>query len=468
MTDGHLSDKELIIYADAPESLTGLEAIDAHLDDCGQCWAQVEEYRTIAAEVLKPQVWALSGDRGEDVEHAGEDVENAGEDVEETAEQAALRDYQERLRREDADAERLLTSILATPFRFHVAKLVRRQWLRTGGVVRLLCRRAHAEVDNEPLFALNLAEAAVVFAERLPDDYYPAEVVYDLRGTAWKEYATACRYLARFRDALAALTRAERAYRHLLAPTISVGTVELARAGILWRMEQYDEALRSVRSSSELFVTAGDTLRYLSSKEVEAVILHRMGAFEAARAAYVTLYEGGNNVGDADMVARAAQNLGTLFVERGDVGQASLYFLEALQLTEGLKLKARAARARWCIGWVALVAGDYSGAEKRLRASEGEIAALGMVDDVDKVKLHLAEALLMQERFAEVESLAAGLVSRFSDAGLVTGALTAAAFLREAAAARTLTRRQVRHVREYLTQVRENPALLFVPAPPYE
>jgi tetratricopeptide (TPR) repeat protein len=452
MTNVHLPDEVLYTYAETPESLTGLEAIDAHLDDCGQCWAQVEEYRTVAAEMRNSEVWAGLPD--------GDDA------AEESPEQSELRQYQQRLQREDAEAERLLSSVLAQPFRFHVAKLVLRQALYTGGVVRLLCQRAHEECHNEPLFALNLAEAATIFAERLPDDYYPAEGVYELRGTAWKEYATACRYLGRFRDALAALVRAEGAYWHLLQPTIGVGAVELVRAIVFWRMEQYDQALEAARRSADLFVSVCDTARYLSSKEVEAVILHRKGDFEAARAAYVTLYEAGSNVGDADMVARAAQNLGTLFVERGDVGEASRCFLEALQLAEGLMLKARAARARWCIGWVALVAGDFSGAEKRLRASELEIAALGMADDVDSVKLHLAEAILMQGRFEEVELLAAGLVIRFGDAGLVTGALTAAAFLREAAAARTLTRRQVRHVREYLVQVKEHPALVFVPAPP--
>lgn len=150
------------------------------------------------------------------------------------------------------------------------------------------------------------------------------------------------------------------------------------------------------------------------------------------------------------------------------MGQASRYFLEALQLAEGMSLKARAARARWCIGWVALVAGDFAEAERRLRAADVEIRALGMIDDADNVKLHLAETLLMLGRFDEVERLAADLVVAFRSAELVTGALTAAAFLREAASARTLTRLQVQRVRQYLERVKEDPALLFVPPRPAE
>lgn len=48
---------------------------------------------------------------------------------------------------------------------------------------------------------------------------------------------------------------------------------------------------------------------------------------------------------------------------------------------------------------------------------------------------------------------------------MVTGALTAVSFLKEAATSRRLTRRAIVHVREYLSDLQERPALVFAPPP---
>lgn len=268
MPQDHPADELLVIYAEAPGSLAEREDLAAHLEECQACSTRVEEFRLVTSEMRSPEVWAAVADI-----------------LDERDTQAELSLFAQRLKREDIEASRLLADVLSTPFRFHVSKLMEKPRLLTGGVVRLLSQRAHDEADNEPLFALNLAEAATLLAEQLPDDYYPAEGVYELRGTAWKEYATACRFLGRYTETLDALKRAERAYRHLLAPTVSLGTVELARAIVLWRMERHDQALLSAVTAAEMFARCGHAERFLSAKEVEAVILHRKGDFTAARAA---------------------------------------------------------------------------------------------------------------------------------------------------------------------------------------
>lgn len=50
-------------------------------------------------------------------------------------------------------------------------------------------------------------------------------------------------------------------------------------------------------------------------------------------------------------------------------------------------------------------------------------------------------------------------------AGHLTGALTALAYLKEAAAERRLTPEALKAVREYLRRVERQPDLLFVPPP---
>ena len=81
--------------------------------------------------------------------------------------------------------------------------------------MRLLCEAARAECDREPEFSLSLADTACLIADSLPHDYYPAAAINHLRGNAWKEYSTACRYLGRFDNSFDALDRAARAYERL-------------------------------------------------------------------------------------------------------------------------------------------------------------------------------------------------------------------------------------------------------------
>lgn len=88
-----------------------------------------------------------------------------------------------------------------------------------------------------------------------------------------------------------------------------------------------------------------------------------------------------------------------------------------------------------------------------------------MVSDANLAELHRAEALLMLGRVDEVESTCAALVAYFRHANMVTGALTAVAFLKEAAAKRRITRQQIEHVRKYVEKLDSIPHLAFTPPP---
>ena len=129
------------------------------------------------------------------------------------------------------------------------ANITRRRRFHTGGVVRRLCERAWEECQREPRFASVLAETAAAIAGALPDDYYPSDAVNELRGRAWKEYSTACRYRGDFTSGFDALVRAERAYRRLIDPDVHLASVDMARAAMLFEQQRYQEALPCARKS---------------------------------------------------------------------------------------------------------------------------------------------------------------------------------------------------------------------------
>jgi tetratricopeptide (TPR) repeat protein len=443
----HIAEELLIDYADDPASVPNRAQVEEHLDACAACWTKLDDYRLLAEAMRHEETWWA----------AREIADGAG--------RRALRETLARRRTEDQEAERLLRPLLDSEYRFRYRNIIRRKAFHTGGVVRLLCAAAREQGDRDPRFALAIADTAAAIAELLPNGSYPASGVYELRGTAWKEYATVCRYLARFESAFDALNRAARAYRRLLDPEMQLAVVKLARGVLLWEQQRYAEALEFVRLAAHVFSERRETARYFEAKEVEAVILQRQGNIVEARDTYRMALDLADTIGDPEMKARAARNLGIACRDSGDLGSASKYLLAALQLYESLDQRARVVHTRWSIARLALSAGNAREAAQRLPSLILELSELGMVGDAAHAQLDLAEALLLLERFAEVHDACTSLFAFFRGANMLTGALTAAAFLREAATRRTLTRQHIEGVRTYLVALERQPDLVFAPPP---
>lgn len=443
----HLADDVLFDYADDPASVADTDVVETHLAACAECWTKLDDCRTLAGALRDEETWWLLTDL------------TGGRGV------RTLQELVARWETEDEDAKRMLGRILESPYRFAYANIARKKRFYTGGVVRLLCEAARAECDREPEFSLSLADTACLIADALPDDYYPAAAINHLRGNAWKEYSTACRYLGRFDNSYDALDRAARAYERLKDPEIQLATVDLCRAAVLWEQRQFEEALRLARSSAQRFAERRDTERYLEAREWEAVILHRMGDVESACKTYMAAFEHADTTGDAEMKARAAKNLAIAYRDGGDTGSASRFLSIALQLYEGLEQHAMVLHTRWSIARLSLYAGNAADAAQRLPGLITEFQKLGMVGPAAHAQLDLAEALLLLGRFEEVPILCEGLVEFFRGAKILTGALTAAAFLKEAADSRVLTPRQIEHVRTYLGALERTPNLPFARPP---
>jgi hypothetical protein len=66
----------------------------------------------------------------------------------------------------------------------------------------------------------------------------------------------------------------------------------------------------------------------------------------------------------------------------------------------------------------------------------------------------------------QIVELAKHLFDVFTNAGMLTGALSALAYIKEAAAAGTLTTDHLHAVRTFLRRAQRQPDLLFLPPPP--
>jgi tetratricopeptide (TPR) repeat protein len=363
---------------------------------------------------------------------------------------------------EDAEALRLLEPLLGSPYRFAYANVARKRRFQTAGVVRLLCKAAREECAREPIFAVGLAETAAVIAEALPDGDRAASANNELRGTAWKEASTALRLLGRLGASFDALQRAERAYRRLSDCDIQLGTVELCRAALHWERQQYELALGQARSAAARFHACGEFRKLLEAKEWEAVALRSRGDVVAARDACASTFQLADAVGDAEMKARAANDLGISHRDAGDVAGAGHYFSIALQVFSALGDDAAVAQTRWSIARLALLAGNAGDAAKRFPVIIQQFLDLGMGNDAAQARLDLAESCLVIGDHEEVGRLCAELIAVYRRAEMLTGAVTAASFLEEAARRGTITRRHFAHVRQYLQALERSSQLEFV------
>ena len=254
------------------------------------------------------------------------------------------------------------------------------------------------------------------------------------------------------------------------APTGDFGTAKhnwrrliFVRAILLWEQQRYGEALPYARSAAVTFSNRRETQRYFEAKEVEALILHRQGDVAAACETYQQMFMYADELGDDEMKARSARNLGIAYRDRAEVGLASRYMLIALRLYEQLDQHAIVLLMRGLLARLALTAGNASEAAHKLPELIDEMRSLGMRTDAARAQLDLAEAFLILGRLKEVEEVCSGLAAFFREAQMLTGALTAAAYCKEAAAMRRLTMTHIERVRAYFAQLERAPRLSLRP-----
>jgi hypothetical protein len=107
--------------------------------------------------------------------------------------------------------------------------------------------------------------------------------------------------------------------------------------------------------------------------------------------------------------------------------------------------------------------GSYRTAVAQLRAVREEFVAIGAISAAALVTLDLMETFLLLGRPREVRDTAGNIVKLLKDAGMVTGALTAADYLKQAAAMQNVTPTLLDYIRRYLRRVELQPDLAFVP-----
>lgn len=438
------------------ETLIGLlgsrEAVrDPHLVSCGTCADALSSYRAIADVLAEAAVWEASDVR----------LEPQPETLDLLRRSASRRD--EELRR----ADNLVAELLLLPRSDWFLTAQRDLALHNLGVVDRLIEASEVVLPNTPPDGLEIARVAMEIARIIEPGEYRADAVIKARAATRRQYAYGLFYTGDFATALALVDEAERMLDACAVADHDRARLGIVRALVYSSLEKHEEAIQTARRSAESFRSFGDLPRLASAKLAEAYELLSQLRFRDALPVLQDIEQRYRDVVDADTRARILGNVALSQWNIGEVTEALQTYQVVTAIYDELGVHAEAARVRYMIAFLLASEGRTRDAEVRLRSSREELSRLGMVHLAVCAGLDLAEILLAESKYAEVEGLTREALRQFQTSGVeyTAAALTALTFLQEAAKQRRVTAQAVRSVKRHIERLPNEPKLLFAPPP---
>jgi tetratricopeptide (TPR) repeat protein len=445
MIERHYDDEALISLIE-----TNRAAADAHIPSCEPCSEKIESFRMIADALCDREAW---------------DREVRSVPVPATI--ANLRAFADRMTDEDTRAETILQALLAGSREEWMPRLQQHPEWRTAGVVRKLIEKAYSAVVAMPPDAVEITSIAANIAEHLNPADHPSDTVARLRGAAWRDKAYALFYVGRFAEAESALFASERHFSSCVISEYDLARLGIVKALVLRPFERFAEATDVAVASARTFERHGDLNKTVSARLAEVPLLVSRNLYAQAEELLLDLERKVSSSSDADTHARVLANLGQIHKKQGKVESAIQFYDGAAALFDDLGAPTETVRIRWNVAVMLAEAGKVADACLRLRNLTGEMQHLGLTNDAAVAGLDVAEFLLAQNRYEEVDEICRSTMRSFELAGLsyTARALTALALIREAATHRRADRTLVKDVREYIQKLPRQPNLLFAQAP---
>lgn len=447
MVERHYDDETLLAFAEK-EPLS----FDLHLSACPDCSEKLDTFRMVTDVLHEHDVWDRAQIRRDPVP---ETIAN-------------LRAFADRMTFEDAAADAILPQLLAGSREEWMPRLrVHPEW-RTAGVVRRLVARMATVVMTMPPDALELTALSTEIADHLEVTPLGGDTAARLRGWAWRDRAYALFYVGRFSDALIAAERAETHLRRCVVDEYELGRVAIVKALCFRAKEDLSAAMEAAQFSAATFAQFEDLSRLASAKLTQAQLLFSRGDFETAADILQRLECQMRGSTDANTHARVLGNLGYCYWKLGRVDDALRHHDASARIHAELGTLTESVRVQWNIAVILAGSGRIDEALSRYECVKQSFEDLSMTSEAALVRLDMAELLIVRHEFSAAEEICRAAMKSFESAGMsyTARALTALAYIREAAQSRTATPHLVKHVREYIRRLPQNAELLFAPPPP--
>jgi len=366
-----------------------------------------------------------------------------------------------RLQRERQESADVVTRALRETPREEWPRLATRPELRNSGALNRLETEVSARLEKEPQEALLLSDLAASIAETLPPDSYPAVVLAQLRALAWKDRAQALAYIGRYPEALEALDRAE-SRLSFGSLTHDRAIVRYVRALTLQKVNRFEDSRELLAECSQVFRDHGDDRRYLYCGIGEALLLDRTERYRDAYNTLIPLLDVARTSGDVESEARIQSNLAHAAVYLGELNAANVHLSEAIARFVDLGKRLEAIRTELAGGRLLLARGQLRLGIQRLYEARRSFLMHGMVEEAGLSGLEIVEALLQSGARDDAARLAEEILGELRHIAFNDRALSALAYLSDAAQASQASVETVRHVRGYIDSLRDDPTCEFV------
>lgn len=367
------------------------------------------------------------------------------------------------------DVEEAIAALIREPT--HRWALLAREPERASeaGVRRLIALARECVYRDRGRFLL-LTEAAVSMAEVLEPD---TDAVRLLRVDAWKNRSTALYFVSRIADALEALDAAEDALQGVQGAVRERAELMYAKAWLLsqpdvWRM---DEAADLAMQAGRVFAET-EPARTRDAMHLLAVIHLRLGDDSRALQLLTTLWCEPSAVlaphAQARERAKLSRNLSQCYMRSGDLAEAERIIAVAMELDTADGEIVALAFDRWIRGQIAITGDRFDQAVPDLEFARRVFNENAMPDYCLRVRVHLVEAALGQDRDADVRADCAALVNESMALDAAEPSRTrsftidAMQFLSDQATARALTAECVAEVAAYLAVIHASRPTPFV------
>lgn len=372
--------------------------------------------------------------------------------------------FHRRVIAEEEAARAICDRALTGPSRWWHNALSKDDRSRTAGMVEVLMERSAELIARAPLDSLAIAEIAVAIANGIECREYPYDHVFKIRGQALRWKAFALSYVGRLREAEEAADNAEHYLKQIPVPAVELARLDLVRSNITRNMGRYAEAIAAARRAAGDFLRFGDREGWLKAIDFEAAAFFSGNDYRAAQELWRSMQKYAHLLSD-EARATNLHNLGLCASESGEFDEAARCYALAAEAFDRLLLPVRRIKCRASLGWSLHNAGRHEEAIVLLWQVWEELDALGMEGEGTFFALVLAESLLISGRADEVPKIARLLLERCNRAGMTAGAMTALAFLRESVASGDVTPVLVRHVRDFVRDVKMGRERHFEPVP---
>jgi tetratricopeptide (TPR) repeat protein len=411
-----------------------------HLAACDECEAVAVEFRHTLALLQHRDFMGYYGVPDGDREEL----------------RAALLRESDHVAEESSAADSFVADLLARPLGTWDSFLDRYPECRTSWVARRLFEEVEVELNRRPEYALDL----VGVAERIASFLSDVECRSTL-GDVWKHRSNALRHLGRYDEALDAAELAESFHGSLVTGDFDLAQARYTRAGTLFKMTRYAEALEVLAKATATLRDYGDSVPLAKTIMLDAAIRIEEGDVALAQERWRDVLPILERLGDAVEHARVLANLAECNLRLGAYDQAMADAQRSVARYRELHMEMESIRSEWTIGMVHLARGESDHGLGVLENAAAAFEMLSMSGDAGFIKLDICEELLRREEWTEAEVTARGLASLFIAAHVTTASTRALDFLRRSVENRQATAETVRYVREYVTA--DDPARRFDP-----